>query len=317
MRKTVLVLVLAVALGGNAPGAHASPSNDDFDAAHLLALPADASGSNDGATLQAGEPQPCGRIGATVWYRFRVTADARVVADTTGSELDTVLAAYVRTPWRTDPIDCNDDVSPQEPHSRLEFEAKAGTDYYLQVGGFDGEQGSFTLSVGSAPAAAVPNDDLADATVIDGLPWSTTASTVGSTLEAGEPPDCSPLGTVWYRLAAAQSRWVEISLMSDDVHGLRVFRQGEDGGLEAVSTGCTYSRQRLLDVELEGGSVYYIRVQRLEAGSWFSLRATPSRCANGPPPRGVVSRSVEGSGSGTPARTATDQAACALDGQGL
>ena len=45
-----------------------------------------------GATLEDGEPQPCGAITSSVWYRFAVRA---VTLSTAGSDYANVIALYI------------------------------------------------------------------------------------------------------------------------------------------------------------------------------------------------------------------------------
>jgi len=143
---------------GPAASAVAAPSNDAFGSAvDLTTVPASRNGSNSGATLEPGEPTPCGEIGATVWYRLTTSADVNVVADTLGSGYDTVLAAYTGASLQAlEDLDCNDDTD-ENLQSRVGFSARAGEPVYLQLGGFDGDTGSFklNLAVGGALSGSV------------------------------------------------------------------------------------------------------------------------------------------------------------------
>jgi hypothetical protein len=68
------------------------PANNAFSASQLLNVSATITGTNAGATLETGEPQPCCSIGATVWYRVRPTAHGILTVTTAGSNFDNVLA---------------------------------------------------------------------------------------------------------------------------------------------------------------------------------------------------------------------------------
>ena len=127
----------------------APPANDNFSDATPLTLqdlPFTETFSTVSATTEFQEPQPCGGIGATVWYKLRLPARATVEVNTVGSFFDTVLAAYVSdggTNLFT--LACNDDWFGLQ--SFISFEAPADQDIYIQAGGFVGQGGSLTINV--------------------------------------------------------------------------------------------------------------------------------------------------------------------------
>ena len=101
------------------------------------------------ATVELGEPLPCALKASTIWYRLRPTANATISADTIGSDYDTALAAYRGTSLsELTLLDCNDD-SFGTLLSQISFQVTAGGTYYLQVGGFAGDQGRLTLHIAS------------------------------------------------------------------------------------------------------------------------------------------------------------------------
>jgi hypothetical protein len=127
--------------------AYAAARNDDIDEPlSLRSLPFSISGSNDGATLNSNEPSPCGYMDATLWYELFVPSDGKVTLDTIGSEVDTVLAVYRGggSYGSLREVDCNDDAFEEGYDSEVTFDARKGT-YWVQVGGYDGEQGHFKL----------------------------------------------------------------------------------------------------------------------------------------------------------------------------
>jgi hypothetical protein len=125
-----------------------APANDAFAAAETLGpLPATSSQETQFATTQAGEPRPCGSIGATVWYRYTPPAAGTLVADTNGSDYDTVLAVYRGTSLSSlVDVACDDDGG-DATRSRVSFSAAAGTTYWFQAGGFYGAKGALRLNL--------------------------------------------------------------------------------------------------------------------------------------------------------------------------
>ena len=128
------------------------PVNDLFDDATVIeALPYSDTLVTDGASSEPDEPQPCGAIGATVWYRFTPKEDTVIDLDTFGSGFDTALAVYTGNALESlEVVDCNDDAEGLQ--SRIVFEATAGTTYLIQAGGFAGDHGELSLNTAaSAP----------------------------------------------------------------------------------------------------------------------------------------------------------------------
>lgn len=134
----------------------AAQPNDLFDQASSLTIPSTVTGSTSGATVEIGESTPCG-IASTVWFRLTPSLSAPVRASTTGSGFDTGLALYQRSAYGLDYLDCNDDFGGTR-QSQVSASLVAGRTYYLQVGGFAGASGTYSLSVtGLATLSASPN----------------------------------------------------------------------------------------------------------------------------------------------------------------
>lgn len=181
--------------------------NDDFaDALQVTSLPYEKSQNTTQATLEQGEPRPCGSIDRTVWYRFTPTSTVTVEADTFRSDFDTVLAVYTGSSLDTlTLVGCNDDTG-FGLLSRIRFSASAGQTYSFQAGGFRGASGNLTFGVqGLVPPA---NDNFADRVLITALPFASQGqNTLLATLEPLEPqPSCAPIGrTVWFSLTPAET----------------------------------------------------------------------------------------------------------------
>lgn len=141
------------------------PPNDDCSAATPIpALPWAAALDTRGATTAPSDPlQSCPLDGpnqdsSSVWYVFTATQDMTMVADTLGSDYDTVLTAYVGSCGALTEIACNDDV-PGSLDSRIGFSVHAGETILLEVAGYDvtgGGELAFHVEAGSA-CAPVPD----------------------------------------------------------------------------------------------------------------------------------------------------------------
>ena len=81
---------------------------------------------------------PFDAMGHTVWYTI-IGTGAPVTIDTSGSDFDTVAAAYLPDTGFTE-IVCDDDVDFVPIGGSLQavitFDTEAGVEYYVQVGGY-------------------------------------------------------------------------------------------------------------------------------------------------------------------------------------
>ncbi len=154
--------------------------NDNFGSASTITpgtlgqvyIPYTDSGDSTGnqAGREANEPSStCGyNISYTFWYRFTPANTASYIFTTAGSSIDTIVAVYkgnsltgaaadnINTP--ANKLGCNDDASAATFTSQVTVPLTAGTEYRIQVGGYDGAQGPFQFKVMQAgvPAPALP-----------------------------------------------------------------------------------------------------------------------------------------------------------------
>jgi hypothetical protein len=120
--------------------------NDAFaSATAIFGATGTASGSNAGATTEAGEPASAG--GATVWYRWLATCDGTAVFDTFGSAFDTQLAAFSGTAVNALTLLAEGDDTGELAQSEIRFAIVRGRSYSLRVDGFDNAaSGAITLN---------------------------------------------------------------------------------------------------------------------------------------------------------------------------
>ena len=247
------------------------PANDNFiDATEISTLPFSDAMNNGAATQEHNEPVACvcGKFAvpplATVWYAFTPDVDAVIVADTAGSDFNTVINVLLPGDLGPRAIGCAASQS-RFPPARLGFEVEAGQLYYFQVGGapFDAGFGnlSFELSVGVPPA----NDDFTSAVEVTGLPFEAGVDTIAAGLQAEEPaPSCAPRGvasSVWYRVST-----IERSLIIAEATGgafspiIGVYQGNELGGLTQVVCGRRDFPATLVGFEADAGETYYLQV---------------------------------------------------------
>lgn len=165
----------AIALAWSLGSAPTAPPNDAFASGQVItAATGTATGSNVGATKQAGEPSHAGSGGgASVWYRWIAPSSGRVTVSTTGSTFDTLLASYTGSTVSTlTNVASNDDISGSVFQSRMAFDVIAGAEYRIAVDGWRNRAG--TAATGSVT-----------------LTWSLVASGAPVLAAAGDVATCS------------------------------------------------------------------------------------------------------------------------------
>jgi Bacterial pre-peptidase C-terminal domain len=180
-------------------------ANDMFANAQVLSgTSGTATGTNVGATKEAGEPNHAGNAGGvSVWYRWTAAASGSVTIDTIGSSFDTLLGVYTGGAVnQLTAIASNDDCCGGR-QSKVTFTAAAGMTYRIAVDGYNKATGAVTLDW--AQTAPPPADDpFANAQVVSGPSGSVTGSNANATKEPGEPNHAGNAGgaSIWYRWTA-------------------------------------------------------------------------------------------------------------------
>ncbi|MGD0090227.1 MAG: S8 family serine peptidase [Planctomycetota bacterium] len=125
------------------------PLNDDFANATVITSFDVQTGSNVNATKEPNEPNHAGNYGGkSVWWQWTPANPAHIAISTQDSAFDTVLAVYTGSALAslTEVASNNDeDALAGIVTSRVEFDAVAGTTYWIAVDGFDGASGNIRL----------------------------------------------------------------------------------------------------------------------------------------------------------------------------
>lgn len=209
-RGTLGVMVVLVGLTLLPAGAAAAPPNDDFaDATEIAGLPAEATGSHVGATVEPDEPFSGER---SIWYRWTAPADGGITVGLGGCAppfQDSVTGSYILNVYLKSPV---------FGMVRVEgsIHATAGRTYWISIGSAPGEPADPDICLQILPGPE--NDDFARATPLTGFPVDATqpsSAEGGATREAGEPRHegeaANPQGgSVWYSWAAPAARRVRL-----------------------------------------------------------------------------------------------------------
>ncbi len=133
------------------------PANDNFANARAIDVPSDNDGSNAGATREDGEPMPCAPFGATVWFKLVAPSSGRLYLSTEDSDIDTVIALYTGPDVQHLTLQaCDDDSYGDYGWSFTSADIVGGETYFVQLGGYRGDTGAYTLSVGLRELTPTP-----------------------------------------------------------------------------------------------------------------------------------------------------------------
>jgi hypothetical protein len=127
---------------------------DGFPGGLTLTLPDGLiRGTNDGASLQAGEPRHAGRTGGrSVWVNYRATQSGVAVFSTRGSSFDTLLAVYVGDALGGLTEVASDDDRGGYLTSEVSFDVQPNVAYRIVVDGLDGDLGDILLGWSFLPS---------------------------------------------------------------------------------------------------------------------------------------------------------------------
>ena len=121
--------------------------NDDFSNAESITETMNSTwGNNINCTRESGEPSHVYTADASAWWKWTAPKSGEVTFSTYGSPIDTTMAAYTGGSLTSlTKLDSNDD-SGGTYQSEITFAVTAGTDYYIAVDGYAGEEGLITLN---------------------------------------------------------------------------------------------------------------------------------------------------------------------------
>jgi hypothetical protein len=266
-RAAIVVAAVSVAVGSPAVARAVPPSNDDFANATTIdpsALPFSDSIDTTEATTEANEPQWCYYLGQSVWYAITPSSDATLRIGESISNYYADVNIY------------REDGSGLGGLSFLgcaafgnstSVDVHAGTTYYFQGGPIYGGSGTLQIDVQAVQPPA--NDDFANATIVNSVPFADTVDTAAATVEPGEPnTTCFAASkTVWYAFtpstAGSYSAGSNASLAAYTGNGL--------GSLTQI--GCR--NYGPLTFHAEAGVTYYFQESGNGGTPEFSIELAP------------------------------------------
>jgi PKD domain len=272
-RGLLVTALIALFVGVVSPPAMAAPpSNDDFDSTAVIgALPFHTYLDTRDVTAAADDPCLASSVGnGSVWFSYTPPSDTllRVEVYSTDYYRPTV-SVYTGSRGSLTPAAGTCDSTP-------EFFATANVTYHFMVSSCcDADGGNTNFFLGDRGWRA--NDDFANATVIDGLPYFEHENPSAATREEGEPASCggTTMGTAWYAFTPTET--APISAVAARVPAYVAAYTGS-----SVSTlsevGCEYSGNRVLTFWATAGQTYFFQVSDAFSGipTSFGLFIAPA-----------------------------------------
>jgi len=223
-----LILLLAAAnaaLGVGVKPTLLKPSNDDCNNSKSVGNVTNVSfdttyATHDGPGHYINSPN--------VWYCYTATCNGCATVSLAGSNFDTKLAVYDGCgcyPALSDLIKSNDDFYGQQ--SQITFAVKAGSQYLIEVGGFNPSvKGQGVISINCDSQASQPaNDDCSDSDQVGNvteLPFDTTCATFDGPGHFFTSPN------LWYSYTAGSTGNVTVSLLLSEFDTALVVYDGDD-----------------------------------------------------------------------------------------
>jgi len=149
-----------------------------------------------------------------IWYCYTALSTASVTVSLLGSSFDTQLGIYKGCecyPSRNDMIECNDDYG-SGWLSQITFDAVAGTQYLIEIGGYQDRTGEGLLTIsseGGTPPPAPSKDDCAGAEPIGDV-TDLDFDTRDATFDG--PGLCLTSPNIWYCYTSTCTGDVTVSL---------------------------------------------------------------------------------------------------------
>jgi hypothetical protein len=220
-------------------GTPASGANDMFGNAFAVTGPSgQASGSNVGATKEAGEPNHAGNAGGhSVWWTWTAPASGPTAITTEQASIDTLLAVYTGASVSAlTLVGANDDDGSTGGHSSVSFSAVQGTTYRIAVDGKNGVTGPVAIRWTGQAA-----DTVAPSTTIDSSPTGTTSSTTAVftfySSEVGARFECRLDSGAWFACSSPAS----YTGLAAGVHSFSVRSIDASGNVEQLPPARTWT----------------------------------------------------------------------------
>jgi hypothetical protein len=218
----------------------AQPTNDICAGAMEVNLGGRYFPSNLNATRDGDPAQTCEAAWKGLWFHYAASESARVIVSTCGSDFDNVVQVYAGTCGSLIPLTSSCEPSGlacSSGHGALAiFDGVNGSEYWIWIGGVQGNSGPLTLRLIRAPA----NDSCGGALPL--LPGvATTVVTSNATSLLDPTPSCKAEVThgVWFSFMSPTNALVALNTCGTDYTNVLQVFSGECGNLQPNSGSCS------------------------------------------------------------------------------
>ena len=251
----------------------------------------------------------------SVWYRYTPDKDGFIIADTHGSNYNTVLSIWNGCPGGIPPncasrtqYVCNDDFLIAET-SEVGLRVTAGVTYYIKVADFNNTSGGGFLNFNMHYYP--PNDLCADATAVTGIAFSDTLSTQNADTEAceeGESCELNGVGVsncVWYKYTPPCNGAINLNTNGSNYDTVLSIWDG-CGEWVSVDWPCIHANELACDDDSGTGTNSQILNFPVTEGTDYIIKISDYNGAQG---GGSLIFNLVFSGAGTPSAAITAPAA--------
>jgi len=258
LRAFAIAIFALGALFLPAAASAAPPSNDNFAGATVVdpsGLPLNDTVAIDEATTEPGESS-CGNFPAqTVWYAITPTANGTMRA-TESSISYQLLTVYRQDGAGLGGLTTLDCARWYYGQNSTTFSVEAGRTYYIQAGTNYFNSGSMTVRLETVPPPA--NNNFANATSVESLPFYEAVDMTAADGETGEPACGTNAKTVWYAFTPSQSGSYTASAPYNGTYTTVAAYSGSTlQGLTML--GCV-SYNQPLTIHLAAGTTYHFQL---------------------------------------------------------
>jgi len=199
-----------------------------------------------------------------IWFCYTPSCTGQATVSLAGSSYDTMLAVYDGCecyPTENDLIECNDDFG-NTRQSEIVFDAVAGNQYLIEVGGYDNEagQGLLTVSCEGVQPPPASKDDCRNAKPVGDVK-DLAFTTVNATFDG--PGLCMRSPNIWYCYTATCTGDVTVSLAGSSYDTMLAVYDG---------CGCYPTANDLIECNDDAGNTYQSEVTFVAtAGSQYLI----------------------------------------------
>ncbi|MBC7770976.1 MAG: hypothetical protein H7210_00640 [Pyrinomonadaceae bacterium] len=253
------------------------PANDNCAAPAAITSYGETVFSNAGANNDG--PAACASFGSDVWFTYTACVSGSHTLNTcAAATFDTVLLVYTGDCGALAQVACNDDTAgcgANDLSSSITWNATAGTTYRFRAGGFNGAQGTATLTL-SGPACLPPgpaNDNCNNRAgiALGATPFVTTGATTDGPAHAA----CDNAGSnqvtndIWYNYPSSCNGVLTVDTCSDTNYDSKVAVYAYDGTCATISDATLVA----CNDDACGGSGLASRVSiPVQAGQNYAIR---------------------------------------------